>query len=70
MEDYLKGIGDIPSDNVLRFLLEDGSWVAARPSGTEPKLKVYYSVRGQTRGEAEETLEKLKLAVHTLLADK
>ncbi len=59
VEDYL---GDemqaagFPSSNVLRFLLADGSWVAIRPSGTEPKCKYYYCVAGRSRDEAERKL--------------
>lgn len=47
----------LPSSNVLKYHLEDGSWFAARPSGTEPKLKVYFSVTGETK---ENCLDKLK----------
>ncbi|MBQ9098238.1 MAG: phospho-sugar mutase [Clostridia bacterium] len=56
VEDYLtdrmmkKGF---PASNVLRFLLADGSWVAIRPSGTEPKCKYYYCVTGADRTAAE-----------------
>ncbi|MBO4343013.1 MAG: phospho-sugar mutase, partial [Clostridia bacterium] len=50
--DYLDGVGDIPKDNVLRFDFADGSWAAARPSGTEPKLKMYFSVKGADKEEA------------------
>ncbi len=49
----------IPS-NVLRFNFEDGSFVAVRPSGTEPKCKVYYCISGKTREEAEQKLIKFK----------
>ena len=41
-----------PSSNVLRFVLEDGSWVAVRPSGTEPKCKFYYSVVAPDKAKA------------------
>ena len=37
---------DLPQSNVLKYYLEDGSWIAARPSGTEPKCKFYFSVKG------------------------
>ena len=47
-----------PSSNVLRFVLEDGSWVAVRPSGTEPKCKFYYSVVG---ADKQNSLVKLEL---------
>ncbi len=49
----------IPS-NVLRFNFEDGSFVAVRPSGTEPKCKVYYCIAGKTKAEATEKLSKFK----------
>lgn len=53
LEDYSLGIGDLPKENVIRFLFSDGSWASARPSGTEPKLKLYFSVRGSDRADAE-----------------
>ena len=43
--DFSKGIADLPKENVLKYIFEDGSWLAIRPSGTEPKLKVYYSIQ-------------------------
>lgn len=57
-EDYLKGVGDIPKSNVLKFFFHDGSWYAIRPSGTEPKIKVYMSVVGKDEKDA---LEKIRL---------
>ena len=56
-EDYLAPEMEkegFPPSNVLRFLLADGSWVAVRPSGTEPKCKYYYCVTGKDKAEAEE----------------
>lgn len=47
-----------PSSNVLKFKMEDGSWVAVRPSGTEPKCKFYYSIVAENEEKA-----KIKLAV-------
>jgi phosphoglucomutase len=38
---------DLPKSNVLQFVLEDGSKISARPSGTEPKIKFYFSVQGK-----------------------
>ena len=49
-----------PKSNVLRFLLADGSWVAVRPSGTEPKCKFYFSVRAENKEQAEAKLEIMK----------
>ena len=56
VEDYLAPemqAAGFPPSNVLRFLLADGSWVAVRPSGTEPKCKYYYCVVGSGKADAE-----------------
>ncbi|MCH4889319.1 phospho-sugar mutase [Acidaminobacter sp. JC074] len=53
----------LPKSNVLKYYLEDGSWFAARPSGTEPKLKVYFSVVGDTREHCLEKLAKVEKEV-------
>ena len=58
--DYSKGIGDLPKENVLKYTFSDGSWIAVRPSGTEPKLKVYYSMCGKTKEQAAEKLETIR----------
>lgn len=58
--DYSKGIDDLPKENVLKYTFADGSWMAVRPSGTEPKLKVYYSMCGETKEVATEKLEKVR----------
>ncbi len=49
-----------PSSNVLRFIFDDTSWVAVRPSGTEPKCKFYFCIRGKTSDEAKAKLAKFK----------
>lgn len=51
LKDYQKGIDDLPKSNVLKYFLEDGSWIAVRPSGTEPKLKFYVAVKGKDEAE-------------------
>ncbi len=50
------GFGMLPVSNVLKYTLEDGSWVAVRPSGTEPKIKFYYSIRGTDKDTTEKKL--------------
>ncbi|MDR2693675.1 MAG: phospho-sugar mutase [Chitinispirillales bacterium] len=82
VKDYLTGITidpatgkqnkniDLPSSNVLQFILEDGSVVTARPSGTEPKIKFYISCRtekGMDLGEAEKSADtKIKAITEEL----
>lgn len=58
--DYSIGVNDLPKENVLKFLFVDGTWMAVRPSGTEPKIKVYYSVRQDSKVLAEERLESIR----------
>lgn len=48
--------GLLPKSNVLKYVLDDGSWIAVRPSGTEPKIKIYYSVVGEDRAQSEAKL--------------
>ncbi len=50
----------LPKSNVLKYFLEDGSWFAARPSGTEPKLKIYFSVTDESREAVLTKLEKIE----------
>ncbi len=57
--DYAKGLDGLPSENVLKFLLADGSWFCLRPSGTEPKIKVYFAVRGTGVDGATASLKQL-----------
>jgi len=42
----------LPSSNVLKYIFTDGSWVCLRPSGTEPKFKIYYSVNASNQPSA------------------
>lgn len=58
--DYSKGIDDLPKENVLKYTFTDGSWIAVRPSGTEPKLKVYYSMCGESKEIANDKLENIR----------
>ncbi|ARC62097.1 Phosphoglucomutase [Bacillus licheniformis] len=50
---------DLPTSNVLKYFLEDGSWFCLRPSGTEPKVKFYFAVKGRTNEESEALLHQL-----------
>ncbi|SKB69552.1 phosphoglucomutase [Lachnospiraceae bacterium] len=50
--DYINGYEDIPAQNALRLFLENGSWFAIRPSGTEPKIKFYFYSDQDSREKA------------------
>jgi phosphoglucomutase len=51
---------NLPKSNVLKFVLEDGSWFVVRPSGTEPKMKIYLSCIGNSLQHADEKMELFK----------
>ncbi|MDO4288346.1 MAG: phospho-sugar mutase [Eubacterium sp.] len=67
LADGAKTAIDLPKSNVLKFVFDKNSWYALRPSGTEPKLKIYYSVTGESREGAEEKMEILKKAVNEIV---
>lgn len=54
---------DLPKSNVLKYFLEDGSWFCLRPSGTEPKVKFYFAVKGTSLQDSEQRLAALSEAV-------
>ncbi len=57
-----------PKTNCVYYELKNGSFVCVRPSGTEPKLKIYYSVKANNREDAEIALKSLQTSVEELLA--
>ncbi|MFD2117019.1 phospho-sugar mutase [Paenibacillus yanchengensis] len=61
--DYSRGIDGLRAENVLKFILADGSWFCLRPSGTEPKIKVYFAVCASSHDEAKQTMESLQIEV-------
>ncbi|MBZ9635324.1 phospho-sugar mutase [Clostridium sp. FP1] len=58
---------ELPKSNVLKFVLEDGSWFVARPSGTEPKMKIYLSVKGNSLENTAEKIIRLKENVMSIV---
>lgn len=58
---------ELPTSNVLKFYYRDGSWVVFRPSGTEPKLKIYFSVKAQDKSDALDALDNYKIIVMGLV---
>ena len=65
--DFSVGVRDLPKENVLKYVWNDGSWLAVRPSGTEPKIKVYYSIKDKTKEAAEVRLAKIKDTIHSII---
>lgn len=55
-----------PSSDALKYVLEDGSWVAFRPSGTEPKIKLYLGVQGESQAEVEAKATKIEADIRNL----
>jgi phosphoglucomutase len=70
VEDYLTGIRrtadgteermGLPKSNVLKYFLEDGSWMCLRPSGTEPKIKFYFGVKDKSLVDSKQKLQRIE----------
>ncbi|HHW71326.1 MAG TPA: hypothetical protein GX392_08370 [Clostridiales bacterium] len=58
---------DLPKSNVLKYKLVDDSWFAIRPSGTEPKIKLYFSVKGEDRQLVNKRMEQLIYHVRDII---
>lgn len=65
--DFSVGIRDLPKENVLKYIWNDGSWMAVRPSGTEPKIKVYYSVVDKDRDNADARLQAIRNKISAIV---
>lgn len=61
--DYIDGLEGLPKSDVIKYVLEDGSSVVIRPSGTEPKLKAYLSITAANEPEACEKEERIKAEI-------
>lgn len=59
LDDFEKGVDGFPKSDVLKYYLEDGSWIALRPSGTEPKLKIYIGTHDKYDDVAQKRLAEL-----------
>lgn len=67
-KDYLKSIDELPVSDVLKFIVENG-WCAVRPSGTEPKIKFYFCVKGKSIEDATNKIESLKQSFKNFLTN-
>ena len=70
MTDGSKSATGLPTSNVLYYELEDHSWCCVRPSGTEPKIKFYFGVKGTSLSDAEAKLDSLQKAMMALFEQK
>ena len=73
-KDYVKNMStgkeskaNLPKSNVLYYELEDNSWCCVRPSGTEPKIKLYMGVKGKDEEDATQKLNNLKIEMDKLV---
>lgn len=64
--DYKTGIGNLPKSNVIKMVLENGSTLVVRPSGTEPKLKIYTSIRGSDQESVKQVDEEIVRSIEKL----
>ena len=67
LQDDTKKTIELPKSNVLKYHLEDGSWFTIRPSGTEPKAKFYFAIKGNSLSESEQLLTSLETSVMSLV---
>lgn len=67
VEDYIDGLYNMPGQDLLKFYFTDGSWCAVRPSGTEPKIKIYFVTIGKTKDEAKQKYQILEKALDIIL---
>ncbi|KRM58244.1 phospho-sugar mutase [Ligilactobacillus animalis] len=58
---------NLPRSNVLKYFLEDGTWIAVRPSGTEPKIKFYIGTQGDSEADAQAKCEKFEKAINDFI---
>ncbi|MDA8351723.1 MAG: phospho-sugar mutase [Firmicutes bacterium] len=66
-KDYIQGLDGFPPTQMLKYILEDGSWIAVRPSGTEPKIKLYLNTVGPSETTAQNKLNRIQKDMHDWL---
>jgi phosphomannomutase len=68
LDDFLEGVGNFPKEDIVRYYLNDGTRVIARPSGTEPKVKIYIDTEGTTAAEAQSRLTEVESDINELVS--
>ncbi len=63
VEDGIKSKIKLPQSNVLKYIFEEDTWMVFRPSGTEPKLKIYYGTKKKTLDDAKSYLQEINLSI-------
>jgi len=63
-------VSNLPKSDVLQYTLQDKSLITIRPSGTEPKLKIYYQVKRSSSDEAEKAVKKLRKDIKDMVSGK
>lgn len=58
--DFNESIDDLPKTNMLKYILQDDSWIAVRPSGTESKIKIYWSIKSENEAKAQKRIKQYK----------
>jgi phosphoglucomutase len=66
VEDYMTGLRNLPKSDVVKVLYKNNSWLAVRPSGTEPKIKFYLGAAGNTPEQVRMRLEELENIIQNL----
>ena len=67
MKDFGPGVDGLPPSDVLKYWFKDGSWMAIRPSGTEPKTKVYFCIHDNDKKAAEASLAKRQALIRNVI---
>ena len=70
LHDNTENIINLPKSNVLKFILDNGSWFVVRPSGTEPKMKIYLAVKGNSLEDSTDKLARFKENVMEIVNEK
>ena len=66
IKDYIHGLDGLPASDVMYYILEDNTVVIVRPSGTEPKIKVYVLARGDDKFDTESKISAIKQEINQI----